>query len=109
MPPVSPYRSRSPCVHSARCDRPILPADRPVPAPSHGSAPTPAALIDFILFQAQRERFLIPHITVGLLETARKVQRKYAGLDLDLADAVNVALAAEYRTHSVLAGLGLSM
>lgn len=61
-----------------------------------------SALIDFILFQAQRERFLIPHITVGLLETARKVQGRYAGLNLDLADAVNVALAAEYRTHSVL-------
>lgn len=61
-----------------------------------------SALIDFILFQAQRERFLIPHITLGLLETARKVQRRYAALNLDLADAVNVALAAEYRTHSVL-------
>ena len=61
-----------------------------------------SALIDVILFQAQRERFVIPHITVGLLETARKVQGRYAGLDLDLADAVNVALAAEYRTHSVL-------
>ena len=59
-------------------------------------------LIDFIIFQAQRERFLIPHITVGLVATARKVQRKYSGLNLDLADAVNVALAAEYRTHSVL-------
>lgn len=61
-----------------------------------------STLIDFILFQAQRKRFLIPAITVGLLETARKVQRKYSGLDLDLADAVNVALAAEYRTHSML-------
>jgi predicted nucleic acid-binding protein len=61
-----------------------------------------SALVDFILFQAQRDRFLIPHITVALLETARKVQRKYAGLNLDLADAVNVALAAEHRTNSVL-------
>jgi predicted nucleic acid-binding protein len=61
-----------------------------------------SSLIDFILFQARRERFLIPHITIGLLDTARKVQRKYAGLSLDLADAVNVSLAAEYRTNSVL-------
>ena len=50
--------------------------------------------IDFILFQSRRERFLIPHITIDLLDTARKVQRKYAGLNLDLAGAVNVSLAA---------------
>jgi predicted nucleic acid-binding protein len=61
-----------------------------------------STLIDFIVFQARRGRFRIPEITVDLLETARKVQRKYAGLDLDLADGVNVALAAEYRTCSVL-------
>jgi predicted nucleic acid-binding protein len=30
------------------------------------------------------------------------VQRQYANLDLDLADAVNVALAAQYRTDAVL-------
>lgn len=61
-----------------------------------------SALIDFVLFQVRRDRFLIPCTTLGLLETARQVQRRYAGLNLDLADAVCVALAAEYRTHSVL-------
>jgi uncharacterized protein len=61
-----------------------------------------STLIDFIVFQTRRVRFQIPEITVELLETARKVQRKYAGLDLDLADGVNVALAAEYRTCCVL-------
>jgi predicted nucleic acid-binding protein len=30
------------------------------------------------------------------------VQKQYASLDLDLADAVNVALAAQYRTDAVL-------
>jgi uncharacterized protein len=30
------------------------------------------------------------------------VQRQYASLDLDLADAVNVALAAQYRTDAML-------
>jgi predicted nucleic acid-binding protein len=30
------------------------------------------------------------------------VQRQYASLDLDLADAVNVALAAWYRTYAIL-------
>jgi predicted nucleic acid-binding protein len=59
-------------------------------------------LIDFIVFQARRDRFHIPEVTLTTIETARKVQRQYAGLDLDLADGVNVALAAEYRTASVL-------
>ena len=61
-----------------------------------------SALIDFIVFQARRGRFQIPEVSMDLLETARQVQRQYAGLDLDLADGVNVALAAEYRTCSVL-------
>jgi predicted nucleic acid-binding protein len=59
-------------------------------------------LLDFIVFQARRERFRVPEITIELLETARQVRRKYAALDLDLADTVNVALAAEFRTDSVL-------
>ena len=61
-----------------------------------------STLIDFIVYQARRGRFHIPEITIELLETARKVQRKYAGLDLDLANGVNVALAAEYRTCCLL-------
>lgn len=61
-----------------------------------------STLIDFIVFQAQRGRFQIPAVTIELLETARKVQRTYAGLDIDLADGVNVALAAEYRTCTML-------
>lgn len=59
-------------------------------------------LLDFILFQARRHRFRIPEVNLQTVETARKVQRQYADLDLDLADGVNVALAAEYRTDSVL-------
>jgi uncharacterized protein len=61
-----------------------------------------SALVDYIVFQARRERFHVPQITIELLETARKAQLGYAGLDLDLADGVNVALAAEYRTCFVL-------
>ena len=61
-----------------------------------------SALIDFVVFQVRRGRFRVPGISIELLETARQVQRQYAGLDLDLADGVNVALAAEYRTCSVL-------
>ncbi len=59
-------------------------------------------IIDFILAQALLSRFEIPATPVEILETARLVQRKYAALDLDLADAVNVALAAKYRTDALL-------
>jgi predicted nucleic acid-binding protein len=60
------------------------------------------ALLDGIIEQGRRGRFLVPDITVDMLATARAVMRRYASLDLDLADAVNVALAAEYRTDAVL-------
>jgi uncharacterized protein len=61
-----------------------------------------STLLDFIILQARRERFLIPPVTVGLLETARRIQRQYQSLDLDLADAVTAALAAEFRTAAIL-------
>jgi uncharacterized protein len=59
-------------------------------------------IIDFVLGQARRLRFQLPETSLEILDAARLVQRRYAGLDLDLADAVNVALAAEYRTEVVL-------
>lgn len=59
-------------------------------------------IIDFILAQARLLRFQIPETSLKILDTARVVQQQYAGLDLDLADAVNVVLAAEYRTDVVL-------
>jgi uncharacterized protein len=51
-----------------------------------------SSLIDFILFQARRERFLIPHITIDLLDTARKVQRKYALIITSVAVTSEVAM-----------------
>jgi uncharacterized protein len=60
------------------------------------------AIIDFVLAQAGQSRFQIPDPGLEVLDTARMVQRQYAGLDLDLADAVNVALAARYRTDAIL-------
>ncbi|MFI5063930.1 MAG: PIN domain-containing protein [Streptosporangiales bacterium] len=60
------------------------------------------AIIDFILNQARRSRFHIPETGLEILDTARAVQHQYASLNLDLADAVNVALAAQYRTDTVL-------
>jgi predicted nucleic acid-binding protein len=60
------------------------------------------AIIDFVLGQAERSRFQIPATGLEILGVARLVQQRYADLDLDLADAVNVALAAQYRTNAVL-------
>jgi len=59
-------------------------------------------IIDFVLTQAGQSRFQIPETGLEILDTARTVQRQYEGLDLDLADAVNVALAAQYRTDAIL-------
>lgn len=60
------------------------------------------AIIDFILTQARNSRFDVSPASLEVLDTALVVQRQYAGLDLDLADAVNVALAAQYGTNAVL-------
>jgi predicted nucleic acid-binding protein len=49
-------------------------------------------------------RVLVPEITEAHLADAQALRARYAGLDLDLdlADAVNVAVAAEYDTDVVL-------
>jgi uncharacterized protein len=60
------------------------------------------AIMDFVLAQARQTRFQIPETGIEILETARLVQKQYASLDLDLADAVNVGLAAQYRTDAIL-------
>jgi uncharacterized protein len=59
-------------------------------------------IIDFILGQARQQRFQIADTGIEILDTARVVQQQYAALELDLADAVNVGLAAQYRTDTVL-------
>jgi predicted nucleic acid-binding protein len=59
-------------------------------------------IIDFVIAQARQLRFQIPGTSIEILDTARMVQKQYADLELDLADAVNVALAAQYRTDSIL-------
>jgi predicted nucleic acid-binding protein len=45
-------------------------------------------LIDFVIAQARETRFQIPETGIEILDTARLVQKQYASLDLDLADAV---------------------
>ncbi|MCC5036139.1 PIN domain-containing protein [Streptomyces sp. WAC 00631] len=64
--------------------------------------PARAEIISFLLAQVRRLRFQVPQIDGEILDTAHSVQQRYKGLDLDLADAVNTALAAEYRTDTVL-------
>ena len=61
-----------------------------------------SAIIDFILAQIRQSRFQVPETGLEILDTARLVQQRYTSLDLDLADAVNVALAARYRTDAML-------
>jgi uncharacterized protein len=59
-------------------------------------------IIDYVLAQTRQSRFQIAETGTEILDTARVVQQQYAGLELDLADAVNVGLAAQYRTDAVL-------
>ncbi|MFF3847225.1 VapC toxin family PIN domain ribonuclease [Streptomyces sp. NPDC002328] len=47
-------------------------------------------------------RELGPEITDDHLGAAQAVRVRYRALDLDLADAVNVALAADYDTDAIL-------
>ncbi|MBH0781755.1 PIN domain-containing protein [Nocardia bovistercoris] len=58
-------------------------------------------VLAFIFDQVDRIRFtladVMPHI-----KAARHVKDGYRGLDLDMADAFNVCLAAEYQTEIIL-------
>lgn len=47
-------------------------------------------------------RIVVPEVSEHHLATAQAVRARYRALDLDLADAVNVALAADYDTDAVL-------
>jgi uncharacterized protein len=58
--------------------------------------------IDDIRRWMRRGRVIVPGITEDHLGAAQSVRARYRDLDLDLADAVNVALAAEYDTDAVL-------
>ncbi len=57
---------------------------------------------DWLLQQTGTMRILIPEVAADTLRKARTVQTRYADLRLDLADAVNVVLAEQYETESVL-------
>ncbi|MER7176200.1 PIN domain-containing protein [Streptomyces mesophilus] len=50
----------------------------------------------------RRGRVSVPEITENHLGAAQSVRTRYQTLDLDLADAVNVALAADFETDAIL-------
>lgn len=60
--------------------------------------------VDDIRHSMRRGRIVVPEITEAHLGAAQSVRARYNGLDLDLdlADAVNVALAADFDTDAVL-------
>ncbi|MFC3965809.1 PIN domain-containing protein [Nocardia jiangsuensis] len=60
------------------------------------------AVNDWLLAQERAGRVEVPAVTAEVLRVAHKVQNRYLALDLDLADAVNVAVAERYETADVL-------
>ncbi len=58
--------------------------------------------IDDIRRWVRSGRAVLPEVTADILDTAQVVRTRYIDLRLDLADAVNVAFAAQFRTNAVL-------
>ncbi|MFG2587655.1 PIN domain-containing protein [Streptomyces sp. NPDC048438] len=58
--------------------------------------------IDDIRGWMRRGRVSVPEITEDHLGVAQSVRARHEALDLDLADAVNVSLAADYDTDAIL-------
>lgn len=63
---------------------------------------TADAIVGILAERAETTRMAIAETTPQQLRTALAVRRQYAALDVDLVDAVTVALAAQYRTDAVL-------
>jgi len=60
------------------------------------------AVNDWILAGEDALRVVIAEVDAVCLRRARRVQSAYAALRLDLADAVNVVLAAQFETAAIL-------
>ncbi|MFF4786242.1 PIN domain-containing protein [Streptomyces griseorubiginosus] len=58
--------------------------------------------VDDLRRWTSRGRVALPEITESHLGAAQSVRVRYRALDLDLTDAVNVALAADYDTDAIL-------
>lgn len=60
------------------------------------------AINDWLLRQERTGRVTVASVPAVVLCRARAVQDRYAALRLDLTDAVNVVLAEEYETETIL-------
>lgn len=60
------------------------------------------AVVRSLSARIQQMRLVLAEVTPDLLDSALAVRSRYGTLDLDLVDAVNVCLAAEYQTDAVL-------
>lgn len=58
--------------------------------------------IDDVRRWARAGRAVLPHVTADILDIAQGVRSRYRDMGLDLADAVNVAFAAQFRTNAIL-------
>ncbi|PRY61146.1 PIN domain-containing protein [Glycomyces artemisiae] len=58
--------------------------------------------IDDLRARLDDRRAEMPIITSRMLGLAHDIRRQYRDLDLDLTDAVNVVIAAEYETDAIL-------
>lgn len=63
---------------------------------------TADAIVRTIANRVEETRIALAPTSSRQLLTALAIRRNYAALDLDLVDAVTVAVAAEYRTNDVL-------
>lgn len=59
-------------------------------------------VLDQLRVRFEAGRAHLAEMDAQVLGVALAVRRRYRGLDLDLADAVNVALAARYQTDTIV-------
>lgn len=59
-------------------------------------------VLDDIRRRVDEGRAEIPYINARILGLAQEIRREYRDLDLDIADACNVVVAAEYETDAIL-------
>lgn len=60
------------------------------------------SVLDWLLDQESIMRIQIPPVQGDMLRKARRIQQRYSALRLDLTDAVNVVIAEEYETETIL-------
>ncbi len=71
-------------------------------ATSRAGRRTADAILAAVVRRAHSLRIALAETTPDLMSTALAVRARYDTLDLDLVDAVNVALAHEYDTDAIL-------